>query len=95
MYRAIKTFAGIKIAMKKGDTKNFIEKEIAEDLLRAGYIEEIPDEISIKVESIKLYGDRQVVAEIEEKVEEAKKEEVVEEIKEVEKPKRTTTRKKK
>jgi len=86
MYKAIKTFAGTKIAMKKGDTKNFIEKEIAEDLLRAGYIEEIPDEISIKSESIKLYGDGQVVAEIEQEVEE---------VKEVEKPKRTTTIKKK
>ena len=77
MYKAIKTFAGIKIAMKKGDTKNFIEKEIAEDLLRAGYIEEVKE----KVEPVK--------------VEAPKKEEVVEEVKEVEKPKRTTTRKKK
>lgn len=85
MYKAIKTFAGTKIAMKKGDTRNFIEKEIAEDLLRAGYIEEIPDVISIKAEDINLYGNEQVV-------EEVKKEEVVEE---VEKPKRTTTRKKK
>lgn len=87
MYKAIKTFAGTKIAMKKGDTKNFIEKEIAEDLLRAGYIEEIPDVLTVKLESIKLYGDSQVVEEI--------KEEVVEEVKEVEKPKRTTTKKKK
>lgn len=85
MYKAIKTFAGTKIAMKKGDTRNFIEKEIAEDLLRAGYIEEIPDVISIKAEDINLYGNEQVV-------EEVKKEEVVEK---VEKPKRTTTRKKK
>lgn len=87
MYKAIKTFAGIKIAMKKGDTRNFIEKEIAEDLLRAGYIEEIPDVISIKAEDINLYGNEQVVEEIK-KI----KEEVV---KEVEKPKRTTTKKKK
>jgi len=87
MYKALKTFAGTKIAMKKGDTKNFIEKEIAEDLLRAGYIEEIPNEITVKTESIKLYGDGKVVEEI--------KEEVVGEVKEVEKPKRTTTRKKK
>lgn len=85
MYKAIKTFAGTKIAMKKGDTKEYIEKEIAEDLLRAGYIEEIPDVISIKAEDINLYGNEQVV-------EEVKKEEVVEK---VEKPKRTTTRKKK
>lgn len=69
MYKAIKTFAGNKIAMKKGDTKENIEEEIAQDLLRAGYIEEI-----------KL---------------EAKPVVVVEEPKEVEKPKKTTTRKKK
>lgn len=75
MYKAIKTFAGIKIAMKKGDVKEYIEKDIAEDLLRAGYIEEIKE----KVEP--------VIVEV--------PKEVVEEIKEVEKPKRTTTRKKK
>lgn len=78
MYKAIKTFAGIKIAMKKGDVKEYIEKDIAEDLLRAGYIEEIKEEIEPVVV-----------------VETPKKEEVVEETKEVEKPKRTTTRKKK
>lgn len=71
MYKAIKTFAGTKIAMKKGDTRNFIEKEIAEDLLRAGYIEEI------KLEA------------------KAVEQEIKEEVVEVEKPKRTTTRKKK
>lgn len=79
MYKAIKTFAGTKIAMKKGDTKEYIEKEIAEDLLRAGYIEEIKLEAKAVVEEVK----------------EEIKEEVVEEVKEVEKPKRTTTRKKK
>lgn len=81
MYKAIKTFAGTKIAMKKGDTRNFIEKEIAEDLLRAGYI--IEEATDINVATINPI-DQQVV-----------KEEVVEEVKEVEKPKRTTTRKKK
>lgn len=75
MYKAIKTFAGNKIAMKKGDIKEYIEKEIAEDLLRAGYIEEIKLEAKAVVEEIK--------------------EEVVEKVKEVEKPKKTTTRKKK
>ena len=74
MYKAIKTFAGINLAMKKGDTIENIEKEIAEDLLRAGYIEEIKEDSPA--------------------VEEPKKEEVVE-VKEVEKPKKTTTRKKK
>lgn len=75
MYKALKTFAGTKIAMKKGDVKEFIEKEIAEDLLRAGYIEEVKVEEKAVVEEIK--------------------EEVAEETKEVVKPKRATTRKKK
>ena len=79
MYKAIKTFAGTKIAMKKGDVKEYIEKEIAEDLLRAGYIEEIKLEAKA----------------VEQEVKEEIKKEVVEEVKEVEKPKRTTTRKKK
>ena len=74
MYKALKTFAG-KIVMKKGDTKDFIEEEIAKDLLRAGYIEEIKLEAKPVVEEIK--------------------DKVVEETKEVEKPKKTTTRKKK
>lgn len=52
MYKAIKTFAGINIAMKKGDTKEYIEEEIAKDLLRAGYIEEIKEENNV-VEEIK------------------------------------------
>lgn len=87
MYKAIKTFAGIKIAMKKGDTVEYIEDGIAKDLLRAGYIEEIKEIKPVPVEEAK---------KIVEKVkEELKKEEVVEETKEVEKPKRTTTRKKK
>ena len=75
MYKAIKTFAGINLAMKKGDTKDYIDEEIAKDLLRAGYIEEIKEDSPA--------------------VEEPKKEEVVEEVKEVAKPKKTTTRKKK
>ena len=82
MYKAIKTFAGINLAMKKGDTIENIDKEIAEDLLRAGYIEIMPPEIP--------YGYLKVTP-----VEEPNKEEVVEEVKEVEKPKKTTTRKKK
>ena len=45
MYKAIKTFAGLKLAMKKGDTKDYIDEEIAQDLLRAGYIEKIKEEV--------------------------------------------------
>lgn len=75
MYKAIKTFAGNVIAMKKGDIKEYIDQKIAEDLLRAGYIEEVKEEVE------------PVVAE-------EQKEEVVE-VKEVEKPKRTTTKRNK
>lgn len=82
MYKAIKTFAGIKVAMKKGDIANYIEKEIAEDLLRAGYIEEIKEEIE-EVEPANQFVDNNKIVE-----------EVVAP-KEVEKPKRTTTRRKK
>ena len=74
MYKAVKTFAGINIAMKKGDTREYIQKDIAEDLLRAGYIEEIKDKPI----------QRPVIA-VEPKIEE---------VKEVEKPKKTTRKKK-
>lgn len=82
MYKAIKTFAGIKVAMKKGDIANYIEKEIAEDLLRAGYIEEIKEEVE------------PVIVEIEE-IKEEKVVEAIEKTKDVEKPKRTTTKRNK
>lgn len=81
MYKAIKTFAGINVAMKKGDIKDFIEEEIAQDLLRAGYIEEIKEAKPV-VEEPTCDKNSQV------------KEKVVEETKEAEKPKKTTTRKK-
>lgn len=45
MYKAIKTFAGINVAMKKGDTVETLSEEIAKDLLRAGYIEEIKEKV--------------------------------------------------
>lgn len=41
MYKAIKTFAGNKVSMKKGDTIEKLDKELAEDYIRAGFIEEI------------------------------------------------------
>ena len=83
MYKAIKTFAGIKIAMKKGDIKEYIEEEIAKDLLRAGYIEEIKEEVE------------PVVVEEATSAEIAQVQEEVVESEQVVKPKRTTTRKKK
>jgi hypothetical protein len=39
-YRALTTFAGA-VSMAQGETIDKIDKEIAEDLLRAGYIEEV------------------------------------------------------
>lgn len=40
MYKALKSFAG-KVSMRKGDVKEINDKGIAEDLLNAGYIEEV------------------------------------------------------
>lgn len=39
-YRALTSFAGA-VSMAQGDTIEKIDSEIAKDLLRAGYIEEI------------------------------------------------------
>lgn len=39
-YRALISFAGV-VSMTQGDTIEKIDSEIAKDLLRAGYIEEI------------------------------------------------------
>lgn len=40
MYKALKTFAG-KLSMHKGEIKDISDPIIVNDLLRAGYIEEI------------------------------------------------------
>ena len=61
MYKALKTFAG-KIVMKKGDIKENIEKEIAEDLLRAGYIEEIKEDNQV----VDVKNDVEEIQEVEE-----------------------------
>lgn len=42
-YRALTSFAGV-VSMTQGDTIEKIDSEIAKDLLRAGYIEEIGGE---------------------------------------------------
>ncbi len=39
-YRALTSFAGV-VSMAQGDTIEKLDSEIAKDLLRAGYIEEI------------------------------------------------------
>lgn len=43
MYKAIKSFSGL-INMKKGDVKEIKDEEIANDLLRAGYVMALEDE---------------------------------------------------
>lgn len=42
-YKALKSFSGL-VSMKKGDIKEIKDQEIANDLLRAGYIEEVGGE---------------------------------------------------
>ena len=41
MYKALKSFSGIKISMAKGQEKEITDPGLIQDLLRAGYIEEI------------------------------------------------------
>lgn len=40
MYKALKTFCG-KVSMHKGETRNLTDKTVINDLLKAGYIEEM------------------------------------------------------
>lgn len=42
MYKALKSFVG-KISMVEGEVKEILDKEVAEDLLKAGYIKEVAD----------------------------------------------------
>lgn len=42
MYKALKSFVG-KISMVEGEVKEILDKEVAEDLLKAGYIEKLAD----------------------------------------------------
>ena len=44
MYKALKSFSGV-ISMTKGQEKDIQDKATIEDLLRAGYIEEIKPEV--------------------------------------------------
>ena len=54
MYKCIESFAGNKIAMKKGDTIEHLDKELAEDYLRAGFIiEEKAKESKQVIEKVK------------------------------------------
>lgn len=49
MYKALKSFVG-KISMVEGETKEILDKEVVQDLLRAGYIEEVKPENKVKEE---------------------------------------------
>ena len=54
MYKCIKSFAGNIVSMKKGDTIEYLDKELAEDYIRAGFIiEEKAKEIKQVVEKVK------------------------------------------
>lgn len=48
MFKALKSFGG-KVSMKKGETKDIKDENVIKDLLNAGYIEEIKENI-IKIE---------------------------------------------
>ena len=53
MYKCIKTFAGNKVSMKKGDTIEYLDKELAEDYLRAGFIvEEKAKEVETEIKKV-------------------------------------------
>lgn len=54
MYKCIKSFAGNTVSMKKGDTIENLDKELALDYLRAGFIiEEKAKEVKQVVEEVK------------------------------------------
>lgn len=58
MFKCIKSFAGNTVSMKKGDTIEHLDKALAEDYLRAGFIieekaEEVKTEVKEVVEEVK------------------------------------------
>lgn len=53
MYRCIKSFAGNKVSMKKGDTIEHLDQELAEDYKRAGFIvEEVVKPVETKIKDV-------------------------------------------
>ena len=65
MYKCIKTFAGNKVSMKKGDTIENLDKELAEDYIRAGFIVVVD---SIKPIQVKVKEEvKEVIKEVVEK----------------------------
>ena len=53
MYKALKSFGGI-VSMKKGDIKPINDVNIANDLLKAGYIEKVKEEVKNIETNIKI-----------------------------------------
>jgi gas vesicle protein len=82
MFKALKSFCG-KVSMKKGEIKDINDENIINDLLNAGYIEKIKENIKEEIKEVKEEVKTEV-KEIEEKIE-----------KEVKKTKTSKTSKKK
>lgn len=78
MFKALKSFSG-KISMAKGQVKDIRDEAIIKDLLNAGYIEEVKEEVSKVKKEVK-----KIETEVKEEIQEA-----------VEKPKKTTSKNKK
>lgn len=64
MYKAIKSFSGL-VSMKKGEIKDLKDAFIIKDLLNAGYIEEIKEEVK-KVETKVKEEVKEIKAEVKE-----------------------------
>ena len=41
MFKALKSFSGIKLSMFEGEVRDISDKDIVKDLLNAGYIEQV------------------------------------------------------
>lgn len=66
MYKALKSFSG-KISMAKNQVKDIKDENIIKDLLNAGYIEEVKEEVSKVKEEVE-----KIENEIKEEVEKPK-----------------------
>ena len=71
MYQALKSFGG-KVSMKKGDIKEINDVTIANDLLNAGYIKEVKQDVK-NIETKVKEEIKKAEENIEPKIEEVKK----------------------
>lgn len=71
MYKALKSFGGI-VSMKKGETKEINDVNIANDLLNAGLIEKVKEEVK-NIETKVKEEIKNTKEKIEEKIEEVKR----------------------